>query len=343
MNRKVVLLSLIFVFKLCFAFSQNGKPVASVMFYNVENLFDTHDDPLTNDEEFLPTGARRWTTYRLNAKLNNIAKVIVNTGNWEPPAVVGLCEIENRYVLERLVSQPALKNWNYRIIHKNSPDERGIDVAVIFREDIFYPLYYQYFLPVPEGAEIPKTREILYVHGILAGIDTVHLFFNHWPSRYSGLMETRGMRQQAAARLYNEVVKLQSKFSNPLIVIMGDFNDQPDDDSMVKYLRASLYPGNNPSQLYNLSYSWQKKGKGTLKHQALWNVLDQIIVNETMLNAENKLFSRPEDAEIVEASFLFMKDDRYNGMKLFRTYEGFRYQGGYADHLPVKLMIRKSE
>lgn len=324
-------------------FSQEGKPVASIMFYNVENLFDTEDDPLINDQEFLPNGERRWNAYRFNAKLNNLAKVIVNTGNWEPPAVIGLCEIENRYVLERLVAQPALKTWKYKIIHKNSPDERGIDVAAIFRDDIFYPLGYNYFSPVPEGSEIPNTREILYVYGILAGTDTVHLFFNHWPSRYGGLMETRGRRQQAANRLYSEVVKLKSKYYNPLIIITGDFNDQPDDDSMVKNLKASLNPGKESKKLYNLSYLWQKQGRGTLKHQSVWNVFDQIIVSGSVLNAEKRLFAAPSDASIVEAPFLFQKDERYNSRKLFRTYDGFRYQGGYSDHLPVLLMLRVKE
>ncbi len=343
MIRFFFLVNLILCISLQYVFSQEGKAVASIMFYNVENLFDTEDDPLTNDQEFLPNGERRWNAYRFNAKLNNLAKVIVNTGNWEPPAVIGLCEIENRYVLERLVAQPALKTWKYKIIHKNSPDDRGIDVAAIFRDDIFYPLGYNYFSPVPEGSEIPNTREILYVYGILAGTDTVHLFFNHWPSRYGGLMETRERRRQAANRLYSEVVKLQSKYYNPLIIITGDFNDQPDDDSMVKNLKALLNPGKESKKLYNLSYIWQKQGRGTLKHQSMWNVFDQIIVSGSVLNAEKRLFAASSDASIVEAPFLFQKDERYNGRKLFRTYDGFRYQGGYSDHLPVMLMLRVKE
>ena len=174
MNRFYLLLFPLFLFYS--SSSQVGKPVASVMFYNVENLFDTEDDPLIADEEFLPQGERRWNSFRFNAKLNNIAKVIANTGNWEPPAVIGLCEIENRYVLERLVNQPSIRNWKYKIIHKNSPDERGIDVAALFREDVFNPLGYDYFPPVPEGEPLPATREILYVFGTIADLDTVTSF-----------------------------------------------------------------------------------------------------------------------------------------------------------------------
>lgn len=343
MTRFQLLLIPFFLFIFFDSSAQYGKPVASVMFYNVENLFDTENDSLIADEEFLPQGERRWNTFRLNAKLNNIAKVIANTGNWEPPAVIGLCEVENRYVLERLVNQPAIRNWRYKIIHKNSPDERGIDVAALYRDDVFDPIEYKYFSPVPEDEPIPSTREILYVYGILAGQDTVHFFFNHWPSRYSGLMETRGLRQKAASRLLLEIRHLQAKHSNPLIVIMGDFNDQPDDDSITRFLKASLTPGSDSVQLYNLSYAWLKQGKGTLKYQSMWNIFDQIIVSGSVLKPEGKLYATPEDATILEASFLFQKDERYAGQKLFRTYEGFRYMGGYSDHLPILLMIRKGE
>lgn len=326
----------IIIFLTVLTYAQDSGRIASVMFYNAENLFDTEDDPLIRDEEFLPKGDRRWSHYRFNAKLCSLAKVIVNTGSWEPPAFIGLCEVENRYVLERLVAEPSLRKWNYRIIHKNSPDERGIDVAAIYREDVFLPLSYRYFSPVSENDPIPSTREILYVSGILAGFDTIHLFINHWPSRYGGLIETRSVRQKAAKRLRAEVDKLTEAGSEPVIIIMGDLNDQPDDESLTGYLRASLLPGKVPNVLYNLSYAWQKDGKGTLKHQSEWNVFDQIIVSGSLLGGRS-LYVLPSDAVILEASFLFQKDERYLGRKLFRTYEGFRYTGGYSDHLPILL------
>jgi hypothetical protein len=320
--------------------AQDVTPGFAVMFYNVENLFDTNDDPITADEEFLPSGVRRWTNKRLAAKLNNLAKVIINTGEWEPPAVIGLCEIENRYVLERLISQPGLRNWNYRIIHKDSPDERGIDVAAIYRDDLFVPISYSYFYPEVSPADPPSTREILYVCGIAAGADTVHLFFNHWPSRYGGLMETRKARQNAADRLSLEVGLLQSKYCNPRIIIMGDFNDQPDDLSMTRHLKANTETGTQSDVLYNLSYQWYTEGRGTLKYQSEWNVFDQIVVSGSLLGGTGNFSVRPEDAVIVESSFLFMVDERYTGRKLNRTYEGYRYAGGYSDHLPVLLHLR---
>lgn len=326
--------------------AQQDRTVTTVMFYNVENLFDTVDDPQVQDDEFLPRGTRRWTNYRLNDKLSKISKVIANTGNWEPPAVIGLCEIENRYVLERLVNHSVIRNWRYKIIHKNSPDERGIDVAAIYREDVFMPVEYRYFYPAKEMTPENLTREILYVSGVFAGLDTVHLYFNHWPSRYGGLMETRGNRIDAAEALLNDITRLQEKYLNPKIVIMGDFNDQPDDGSLARHLKAMRVEEKGkiaPDALYNLSYNWHKTGIGTLKHQTMWNVFDQIIISGNLFQKENSLFTQPEDAYILDAPFLLTKDERYAGIKPFRTYEGYRYAGGYSDHLPVLLRIRRVE
>lgn len=316
---------------------------AFVMFYNVENLFDVRNDPETSDDEFLPDGDRHWNSFRMNLKLNNIAKVISNTGNWEPPAIIGFCEIENRYVLERLVAEKALQNWNYRVIHKDSPDERGIDVAAIYRPDQFTPLRYWYFPMTSESGEKNQSREILAITGVLANRDTIHLFFNHWPSRYSGLMETRDGRNKAASILKKEVEMLQKTYVYPHIIIMGDFNDQPFDQSLTRHLRASNEMGSNPDQLYNLSYQWVSQKRGTLKHQAEWNVFDQIFVSGSMLGTTRKLFVTQRDAEILEATFLFTQDEKYFGRKLFRTYEGYKYKGGFSDHLPVLLGVRIRE
>ena len=317
--------------------------VVQVMFYNVENLFDAKNDSLTLDDEFLPGGDRHWTTNRLKLKLNNLSKVITNTGNWEPPAVIGFCEIENRYVLERLVAEKRLHKWGYRIIHKDSPDERGIDVAAIYRPDQFTPLRYEYLPMVSESGKENQTREILEITGILANRDTVHLFFNHWPSRYGGLMETREGRNMAATILRKEVEKLQQTSRQPGIIIMGDFNDQPQDYSMTRFLKASNEKGSSPENLYNLSYRWVSQNRGTLKYQAEWNIFDQIVVSGSLLDQKRKLYTTRQDAEILEAKFLFTKDERYLGQKLFRTYDAYRYAGGFSDHLPVILQIRIRE
>jgi hypothetical protein len=254
---------------------------------------------------------------------------------------VGLCEAENRQVLEKLVGMTPLRSWNYRVIHKDSPDERGIDVAAIYRPDVFNPISYRYFSPVPENEPAPGTREILFISGIVAGVDTVGFFFNHWPSRYSGLMETRQQRQKAASRLKYEIEKLGQSYNNPAIIIMGDFNDQPDDESMTRYLEAGSEISGTPVALVNLSSPWLMQGKGTLKYQSQWNVFDQVIVNGRMLDSRSPLYVMPGDARILDAGFLMEKDENYTGNKLNRTYNGFQYHGGYSDHLPVILVIRK--
>lgn len=338
MNLRVIFFLLTLI-ALSPAHAQNNRQAATIMFYNVENLFDTQDDPDTQDDEFLPAGLRRWTYKRFNAKLNNVAKVIANTGNWEPPAVIGLCEVENRYVLERLVDQPGLKKWNYKIVHKDSPDSRGIDIAALYRSDVFEPVKYHYFSPVAEGQPAPSTREILCLSGIVAGIDTVHIFFNHWPSRYSGLMETRNARKEAALRLKSEIEKLRKQYVNPAIIIMGDFNDNPDDESLLKHLGAAPGITQNPEKLINLSYPWLELKKGTLKYQSVWYLFDQIIVSENLF--ERTLYCKPNDAYILEAPFLLENDEQHAGKKLFRTYNGMKYNGGFSDHLPVLLILRK--
>jgi hypothetical protein len=321
--------------------AQKGTPVASVMFYNLENFYDTEDDSLKRDNEFLPTGDRRWTKRRFYAKLSNISRVIVNTGNWEPPAIIGFCEVENRKVLEKLAGFEPLRTWDFQIIHKDSPDERGIDVAALYRPSVFMPISYRYFPPVAMGQPTPFTREILYICGIVTGKDTIHLFFNHWPSRYSGLMETRDLRKQAALRLKVEIMQLQVKYKNPKIIIMGDFNDQPEDESMLQSLQAGKEMTHHKDQLVNLSFRWIKMKKGTLKFQTQWNIFDQIITSESLLTDESSLFSLPEDARILDIPFLLEQDEKFTGLKLKRTYEGFTYKGGFSDHLPVLLMLRK--
>jgi len=170
--------------------------------------------------------------------------------------------------------------------------------------------------------------------------DTLHIFINHWPSRYSGLLETRPIRDLAAKILRQKIDELNKKFKTPKIIIMGDFNDQPNDESMVKYLHAEQLNDNiEPKTLYNLSYNWLNGRKGTLKFQSQWSVFDQIIVSGALLQPGTGFYTRPENAQIVDKPFLLEKDERNGGMRPFRTYVGFRYQGGFSDHLPVLVQL----
>lgn len=343
MRNKVFLFFLIIFFP-GKVFPQQNNQEASILFYNVENLFDIYNNPETNDDEFTPKGDRRWTYKRFNNKLQAISKVILSASGWNPPELVALCEIENHYVLDKLLNQTPLKSYPYQIIHKESPDSRGIDVALLYNKNDFYPLEYKYIPIRTENDSILKSREILYVSGIIKNTDTLHLFANHWPSRYSGLLESQPMRNLAAQILRSEIKMLQEKFPNPRIIIVGDFNDQPSDESVSLKLGAIAFPGqmsnSNNDKIFNLSWNWMEKEPGTLKFQSQWSVFDQIMVSGNLLNTENKIFTRVEWAKIAQLPFLLEKDERYGGMKTNRTYIGYSYNGGFSDHLPVLLKLQ---
>lgn len=321
--------------------AQNNLTEFSILFYNVENLFDLQNDSLTVDDEFTPEGDRHWTYKRLQKKLLNTSKVILNTSGWNAPSLIALCEIENRYVLEQLRNETPLKTIPYKIIHKDSPDFRGIDVALLYNSDVFYPIEYDYYPLLDRNGNIRKSREILYVSGIMGGIDTVHVFVNHWPSRYSGVMETREFRNNAARLLREKVDALFEQNTLAKIIILGDFNDQPSNESLHKYLNAKSVSGAiKSSELYNLSKAWMKADRGTLKYQSQWFVFDQVIVSGELLQAKNGLSTKSEWATIGSFPALFETDKTHGGTKLNRTYTGFKYNDGFSDHLPVLLKLK---
>jgi endonuclease/exonuclease/phosphatase family metal-dependent hydrolase len=327
-----------------YAVSQNPNGEFSILFYNVENLFDIKDDPDIQDEEFTPEGDRRWTYSRFIKKINNISKVILSASGWTPPDIVALCEVENNYVIERLLKDTPLKSYPFKIIHKESPDTRGIDIALFYNEKAFYPLTYRYFPLISGNDSVLNTREILYVSGIANGADTLHLFVNHWPSRYSGLLESQSLRNLAAKTLRQLIENIRIKNPVAKIVVTGDFNDQPTDESLSLFLGSSKLPDDmaetESQTLYNLSYSWIGKEPGTLKYQSQWQVFDQVIVSGTLLDSSQKIYTRPGWAKIIQSPFLLEKDPTHGGIKPARTYHGFRYNGGFSDHLPVMLKIQ---
>jgi endonuclease/exonuclease/phosphatase family metal-dependent hydrolase len=321
-----------------FAFSQPGNSTYLVMFYNVENLFDTFDEPGKNDEEFLPDEMRHWIPYRYNQKLTRISQVIMAAGKGNLPVVAGLCEIENRLVLEELLSHTPLGKMGYKIIHKESPDRRGIDVGMLYRADFFKPLSYT-AIPVSNPSDTTfYTRDILHVTGIIK-TDTLNVFVNHWPSKYGGVAETIPLRALAAQTLKNYTDSLMQNNANCKIVIMGDFNDSPFDASLANVLGALApeTPIKNTS-LYNLSLEEAKKGTGTNKYRGKWEMIDQIIVNGTLLIGKGLQVTN-HGFKVYSPGFLLEKDKTYTGQKPFRTYIGFKYNNGFSDHLPVLLEL----
>jgi len=314
-----------------------GTDYLRVMFYNVENFFDTVDDPTTNDNDFLPDGAMRWTKSRYIEKRNNIFRVITHVGGWDPPALVGLCEIENRDVLEDLIKNTPLVKYPYKIIHKDSPDQRGIDVALLYRGD-YLTCIAQQFIRVRFPDNRRRTRDILYATLSTAQGDTLHVFVNHLPSRSGGQRQSDPARMLAASLLRNKVDSIFSR--NPLanIVITGDMNDNPTDKSLTAGLQALNDTAlAKPSALFNLSAYKMKESTGTIKYQGKWSMFDQMIVSGGLLRGT--LRTDVDRHQIFRAEYLFEPDVRYQGVKPFRTYIGPRYNKGFSDHLPVYLDI----
>jgi hypothetical protein len=309
-----------------------------IMFYNVENLFDTIDNPIKKDNEFLPDGLRRWSSYRYYQKLNRISQVIIAAGKPNFPVVIGMCEIENQQALEALLHFTPLKKLNYGIVHHESPDSRGIDVALLYRKELFTPLLFRAIeIRNPKDKSF-TTRDILYVKGVLGG-DTVHFFVNHWPSKFGGLSASKPLRALAASLLRAETDSILDINHRSKIIIMGDFNDTPFDKSVAGVLGAKPVSESSESNLYTLAYVLAKEGKGSNKYRSKWDMIDQFIVSGSLLEGEG-LYTTPELFQVFSPGFLLMKDKNYLGEKLNRTYIGFKYNGGFSDHLPVLLDLK---
>ena len=311
---------------------------ARIVFYNVENLFDTEDDPLTNDDEFLPAGPKRWTHERYYRKVVRIYQVMAALGRGELPAVIGVCEIENRKVLNSLVYETPFQQFGYRIVHRDSPDRRGIDVALLYRPDLFTPDTAEW-LEVPLGGG-ETTREILHVQGRFWDDHPIHIYVNHWSSRYGGAGSSQPKRVAAAATLAASVKRIYDHEEKPNILIMGDFNDAPEDESLQIISRIRLQAEIScPWPIVNLSTGYSVAGEGTLKHGGSWNVFDQVLVSCALIEGENGLMLMSERAEIFKAGFLLEEDLIYTGKKPYRTYIGPAYHGGFSDHLPVSVTV----
>lgn len=312
------------------------------MFYNVENLFDTQNDSLKNDEEFLPDGSMKWTYWKYWEKLKNIARVITAVGGMRSPALIGLCEIENDSVVFDLTRRSPLRAQQYEYIVTNSPDERGLDVALLYQKHLFKLLEKNEYEVRFRNKNIRTTRNLLHAVGELINSDTLDVFVCHWPSRRGGQHETEPARTDAATLLRNKIDSLSEVRGQLHLIIMGDFNDSPNDKSLSKILRArSLKEHRSDKELYNLFYHRLKeKNFGSYFFSDRWEVLDQFIVSGNLLSESNSIYVYQNRAYIFKPEFL-LKEDRQTGVKRpYRTYLGPRYIGGFSDHLPVYLDLK---
>lgn len=330
---KTFLLPLILLVSIA-GFAQSSQSEMKIMFYNVENLFDPEDEPGKNDEEFTPKGTRNWGYTRYRQKLSNISKVIVAAGGWEVPALIGLCEIENRKTIEDLTGQAPLKRLKYQFIHQESPDERGIDVALLYRKEMYEPVHEEFIAINFPQDPLRKTRDILYSAGVVPTGDTLHVFVNHFPSRYGGELVSEPNRIFVASLLRQRVDSLLARNPQSLIVIMGDFNDHPDNRSIHDVLKArEVKEPFSDAELYNLFALHHAQGKGSYKFQGAWGALDQMIVSGALLSGKQKVATKQDNAHVFRGNFLLEPDKI--GDKPFRTYIGLKYNGGFSDHLPI--------
>lgn len=328
----------IFLFLFCWLFTLVVAQDTSctLMFYNVENYFDCVDDSLTNDNDFLPDAPKHWTWKRYTAKRQNIARVIAAVGQGVPPALVGLCEVENATVLKELVRYKPLSTYQYKTIHYESPDARGIDVALLYQSRWFTPLKSE---PIRVCfQEAGCSRDILYVKGLLAGTDTLHVMVCHAPSRRGG--EQANVRRKQALQLVRNVAdSIMQQSLHASVLIMGDFNDTPSDESILHTLGAvPLAQTSDSTRLVNI----MPHQGGTYKYKAEWSLFDQFMVSPELLQGDGWVVE-DKRGYIFKDDFLLEADATHMGYKPYRTYLGPRYIGGYSDHLPIFLRLQVSQ
>lgn len=309
----------------------------AIVSYNVENLFDTIDDKGVIDEEFLPTGKLKWNSERYQVKLDHLVEAItMNLA--ENPIIIGLIEIENKGVLIDLKKTGRLAKTNYEIAHKDSPDARGIDCGLLYDKSCFKLLAMENLNVSIDSIPDFKTRDILYVKGQLQGGKVIHLFVNHWPSRRGGEGESEVKRIRAAEVARAKVEKILKADPKANIVLMGDFNDHPDNVSIQGVLKAKAVTESG-ADLLDLFADDQKAGKGTHNFKGEWGVLDHFIVSKALYNGSNGISLSPNDGKIVyEEKLLFTGKD--GSKKPSTTYGGPNYYGGYSDHLPIQLILK---
>lgn len=356
MKRSFIVAALLLLMSLS-ASAQKTQQNYVIGFYNLENLFDIYDDPVKNDSEFLPEGKNKWTQAKYEKKLHNMAKVIRsmadNNKRWH--TILGISEIENRLVIEDLVSQPEIADANYEIVHYDSPDRRGVDVALLYKPDQFTYLDSE-SIPFDFNSDIDfsdtdtsyfKTRDILMVHGLIAG-EHFAFYVAHLPSRVGG--KGGNLRSRGAEIIYNHSRRMEAKYPGIKIVAMGDMNDNPTDDSMAKYLHGQERLENvTPTEFYSPYISMLKAGYGSLCYQGVWSIYDLELVNYNLAHAPDgglkiqpvtKNHGKEYYGVVFKRPWMTTQKGQYKGYP-FRTFSNGAFVGGYSDHYPTYIVIGK--
>ncbi len=316
---------------------RQGSGDYTVVFYNVENLYDVFDDPAVNDNEFLPGSKKSWTKERYSKKLSELATVLVATGDRNLPVLIGLGEVENRKVVEELAVTGGLRKGKYGVVHEDSPDGRGIDVALMYRQDFFRLLGHQVVPVILPERNRATTRDILHVWGNAPGGEEMHLFINHWPSRSGGVQQTERDRIAAARILKGKTDSLYSVNPEIKIIVMGDLNDTPPDRSLQEVLGAVHPERKDGAKLVNLMYPAHLRGEGSYYYRGSYDMLDNMIVSTGLMGKEGLSVKNGEGYVFIRD---FMTFTNPQGHKVpNRTYVGDRYTGGISDHYPVYFTL----
>jgi hypothetical protein len=318
--------------------------VAVIGFYNLENFYDTVDNPIVNDEEFLPSGIRNYNTAIYKSKIQNLATVIAQMGadkSPDGPAILGVAEIENDTVLTDLVNHPLLKKRNYKIAHYDSKDIRGVDVAMLYNPKYFTVTKSdKLFVQLPGGSKDAYfTRDILWVQGKLDG-ELINIYVNHWPSRSGGEERSIPARNAAATVCKQHIDSLKSAEGESKVVVMGDLNDDPINESIAGILKAKgKIKDVKPGGIFNPWFELYKNGIGTLAYQDAWGLFDQILISYPWLSKDQKGFFYYQP-HIFNQPYMVENMGRYKGYPM-RTWDGNTYRGGYSDHFPTYLVLLK--
>ncbi|HEY6506012.1 MAG TPA: endonuclease/exonuclease/phosphatase [Chitinophagaceae bacterium] len=319
------------------------KPVI-ISFYNLENLYDTVNNPVKDDEEFLPDGPRNYGTAIYLDKLNKLATVISQIGveiNPDGPAILGVAEVENDTVLNDLVHQKLIAKRNYKIVHYDSKDIRGVDVGLLYNPKYFkVEASDKLFVQLPGGSKDSYfTRDILWVKGKLDG-ETIHFYVNHWPSRVGGEERSAPAREAAAQVCKDHVDSILKADPYARIIIMGDLNDDPTNVSVAGVLNAKGKQKDvRAGGLFNPWTEMYRKGFGTLAYQDAWGLFDQIIISYPFLDKEQNGFFFYQQ-HIFNREYMVENKGRYKGYPM-RTWDGNTYRGGYSDHFPTYIVFLK--
>lgn len=314
----------------------------TIVFYNTENLFDYEDDPFIQDEDFTPGSEKKWDKEKYLKKAEDISKVLSSIGKKELPGIIGLAEVENMKVLTDLINTKNLSKGNYGIVHYNSPDKRGIDVALLYRKDLFKVEFHR-SIPINFPRDTSLTRDILMVRGKTNDSENLYIFVNHWKSRSGGTSATENKRNYSAVILRKVVDSIFNFEPKAKIIIMGDFNDEPTNKSIHQILQANNKRKNrNQRDLYNLMYDMHNLNDlGTYHYNGSWNMLDQIIISQSLLNKKYGYFTDFEGGKIFNEEWMLYNNSKAGTWTPNKTYGGDTYFGGISDHLPVYVVLRR--